>query len=656
MNRFVPAAHPRDGFSLSRGDVGGHLGWSGSLHLDYANDPLVYESSVGDSDSEGVALVSDQLTSHFAGTLGLFEIVELAVDVPLHLVMNGEELGSQPTATGFGAGDLRLAAMFAVHRSKLATVGFSTAITLGTGEAGDDRPGVAGDAGATFAPAVHTAINLGMVSLLAEFGARWRSDAAFDGVRFTDVLLFGLGLEARIVPDLLRGYLEARGESPLDDVGDRATTPLGALLGGKLTLPIGLTLGAAGGMGITRGYGSPDLRAVLSVAYARDGEPQSAIKSKHKRAPEPEPLPEEPTTPAQKLEATPAEMAFTVDEASIDSDGDAIADLEDRCPEVPGLADDSGCSRLLSYDPETGGVTLLRPISFAGSKLQPNKSPVLEDIVALLRANPKKRLRLESHALQPGGNESAIERTVERATALGEWLVAQGIAVKQLELMGCGDRRPIAPARGSQRFKNERMELWVIDPLPHSGLRSSFGCVAHTLPGQEPAPSTPAPQPAPVAPKPVAPASAVTAAPPPVVPLAVGGAVTAASVLAVRFEDGGAEIKGKATAQLDELAATLRANPKMKVALISHTAEEPDAEKTLELSRARAATIKAELTKRGAKADQVRALGCGQARPVAPNNVPWGRKKNDRLEVLVLDPASNADVHSPEGCMASEGP
>jgi outer membrane protein OmpA-like peptidoglycan-associated protein len=127
-------------------------------------------------------------------------------------------------------------------------------------------------------------------------------------------------------------------------------------------------------------------------------------------------------------------------------------------------------------------------------------------------------------------------------------------------------------------------------------------------------------------------------------------------VLAVRFEDGGTQIKGKATAQLDELAATLRANPKMKLALISHTAEEPDAEKTLEQSRGRAATIKAELTKRGAKADQVHALGCGQARPVAPNNVPWGRKKNDRLEVLVLDPASNADVHLPQGCMASEGP
>ena len=94
----------------------------------------------------------------------------------------------------------------------------------------------------------------------------------------------------------------------------------------------------------------------------------------------------------------------------------------------------------------------------------------------------------------------------------------------------------------------------------------------------------------------------------------------------------------------------------MKVAVVSHTAGEPDAASTLTLSRKRAALIARELEKRGAKTGQVRALGCGQTRPVAPDNVPWGRKKNDRLEVLVLDPAANADVQSLEGCMASEGP
>jgi outer membrane protein OmpA-like peptidoglycan-associated protein len=677
VNRLVPAAHPRDGFSLQRGEVGKHLGWSASLHLDYSNDPLVYERTVGDSDSEGVALVSDQLTSHFAGTFGLFEIVELAVDVPLHLVMDGEALGDQPTATGFGAGDLRLAAMFHVHKSETASVGISAALTAGTGEGGDNRPGVAGDSGATFAPALHATLELAaMFSLLIEAGARWRSDVELAGSRFGDVLLFGAGVEARIVPDLLRAYLETRGESPLNDVGARATTPIGALLGAKLSLPIGLTFGAAGGMGITRGYGSPDARVVLSVAYARDGKPQSKEPEKQSE-PEPEPEP----APIQKLDADP-QMAFAVDEATVDTDGDQTPDLEDRCPEVPGGAEDSGCAKMLTYDPETGAITLLRPVSFKGSDLQPSKSPVLDELIALLRANPKKRVRVESHAFKPRRGDSPITITVERAAALGAWLIAQGIPVKQIEAMGCGDRRPVAPERGSQRFKNERIELWVIEPLPRSGLRSTFGCVLRSLPGQEPAPAvvpTPAPTPAPAPPPPpkpvAAPAPKLVVAPPPAMappqpappppqpappPAAAASPSPALQAIEVvppiRFEEGSASFKGKPDAQLDELAAKLRSNPTMKVAVVAHTAEEPDAAASLALSQKRAALINKELTKRGAKAGQVRALGCGQTRPVAPNNVPWGRKKNDRVEVLVLDPAPSGDVHSLSGCMASESP
>jgi outer membrane protein OmpA-like peptidoglycan-associated protein len=670
VNRFAPAAHPRDGFSLSRGEVGGHLGWSASLHIDYANDPLVYERNVGDSDSEGVALVSNLVTSHFAGTFGLFEIIELAIDVPLHLVMDGEELGNQPTATGFGAGDLRLAAMFAVHRSEAASVGISAAVSLGTGEGGDGRPGVAGDSGATFAPALHATLNLStMFALMLEAGARWRNDTEFAGTRFTDVLLFGGGLEAKLVPELLRAYLEVRGESPLNDVGDRSTTPVLALLGGKLALPIGLTLGAAGGMGITRGYGSPDARALFSVAYANDVTYAPKEKPKPKYDFEAEPEPE--TAPVQKLDATP-EMAFEVDEATRDGDGDAIADIDDQCPEVPGGPDAAGCATMLTYDPETGAVTLQRQVSYSGSALQPNKSPVLEELLALLRANPTKRFRIESHARTTSRDESAILRTVERAAALGEWMIAQGIPPKQLEAMGCGDRRPIAPDRGSARFKNERVELWVTDPLPPSGFRTTFGCVPRTLPGQEepappPAPAlapapppvvtAPPPKPVVLAPPPVpapVPAPAPAPAPAPTAPPANLQAIELAPP--VRFEEGSTSFKGNPDSQLDELAAKLRADPAMRIAVVAHTAEEPDAAASLALSQKRAARVAQELGKRGAKTGQVRALGCGHSRPVAPNNVPWGRKKNDRLEVLVLDPAPSGHVQSLEGCMASESP
>jgi OOP family OmpA-OmpF porin len=123
----------------------------------------------------------------------------------------------------------------------------------------------------------------------------------------------------------------------------------------------------------------------------------------------------------------------------------------------------------------------------------------------------------------------------------------------------------------------------------------------------------------------------------------------------LRFEDGSVEQKGKPGPVLDELAATLRANPKMKVALESHAADEPDPSATRELTSKRAGALKAELVKRGVGAERVRALGCGQDRPIAPNNVPWGRKKNDRVELHVLDPAPSGGVHSSSGCVEHGG-
>jgi outer membrane protein OmpA-like peptidoglycan-associated protein len=123
----------------------------------------------------------------------------------------------------------------------------------------------------------------------------------------------------------------------------------------------------------------------------------------------------------------------------------------------------------------------------------------------------------------------------------------------------------------------------------------------------------------------------------------------------LRFEDGSADFKGKSDDALDALANTLRQSPQMKIVIASHTAEESDAKASLALSQKRAAAVRQALEKRGIGGERVRATGCGQTRPVAPNNVPWGRKKNDRVEVFVLDPARSTGVQSLEGCAHSEG-
>jgi outer membrane protein OmpA-like peptidoglycan-associated protein len=668
---------------------------------------LVYENTVGDTGSERVALVSDQVTAHVLGTLALLDFIELAVSVPIHLVMEGEPLGTQPAATGFGPGDLRFSGLLAVHKSARASVAVSLAVSAGTGERGDGRPGVAGDSGATVAPTLHAAIKLGIASLRAEAGARFRDDQNFAGVRFTDALTYGVGAELTLWPELLALHVEAQGESPLDDVGERSSSPLGALLGAKLWPTADFVVGAAGGLGILRGYGSPDARAVLTLGYAPKQEPNTH-----------EPT-EDEADRARTLEdqlaqevAPEPEPPAPIDEGTLDPDGDRVANADDRCPDVPGTAQD-GCSVDLSYDPQTGLITLREPIAFRAAALA--ELSALEPLAAFLRANPDKRVRIEAHTLAARErNASPITLSVQRAVTVAEALLAMGIANKQLEASGCGDYRPIAPQRGSQRHKNERVELWVIEPLPPSGMRSSLSCIARALEPQvapaaafaPPPPAAPKPQPAPVppppAPKPApppaqpkvnpvplplplpaAPQPKVNTATAPVPAPAAAPTARAAGVPShpapalagsvpetlrvdaaawrielltpVRFDDDSADLKDKKAAVIDDLAAMLRANPTLKVALLAHAADDADAGKTLALTQRRAAALRDVLVKRGAKRDQVRVLGCGHTRPVAPNNVPWGRKKNDRVEVLILDPAASGAVHSSEGCIATEG-
>jgi outer membrane protein OmpA-like peptidoglycan-associated protein len=82
--------------------------------------------------------------------------------------------------------------------------------------------------------------------------------------------------------------------------------------------------------------------------------------------------------------------------------------------------------------------------------------------------------------------------------------------------------------------------------------------------------------------------------------------------------------------------------------------EEQGAAASLALTRKRADTVRNELASRGVPRARLLAYGCGELRPIAPNNVPWGRKKNERIELHVLDPAPSSGVHSFEGCAASD--
>jgi outer membrane protein OmpA-like peptidoglycan-associated protein len=86
----------------------------------------------------------------------------------------------------------------------------------------------------------------------------------------------------------------------------------------------------------------------------------------------------------------------------------------------------------------------------------------------------------------------------------------------------------------------------------------------------------------------------------------------------------------------------------------AHVAEGDGEAAALELTRRRAAAVRASLVGAGVAGTRLSAYGCGQALPIAPNNVPWGRKKNERVELRLLDPAPASGIPSIKGCKISE--
>ena len=96
-------------------------------------------------------------------------------------------------------------------------------------------------------------------------------------------------------------------------------------------------------------------------------------------------------------------------------------------------------------------------------------------------------------------------------------------------------------------------------------------------------------------------------------------------------------VKPESYGTLKEIAGILNEVPDVKVKIFGHTDSDGDDAKNMDLSKRRAASVKAELIKSfGVKADQLTTDGLGETKPVAPNNTPVNKALNRRVEFIKL--------------------
>jgi outer membrane protein OmpA-like peptidoglycan-associated protein len=103
------------------------------------------------------------------------------------------------------------------------------------------------------------------------------------------------------------------------------------------------------------------------------------------------------------------------------------------------------------------------------------------------------------------------------------------------------------------------------------------------------------------------------------------------------FDTGKATLQPASQEQVGNVAAILKAYPKVKIRLGGYTDNTGNAESNVKLSDERANAVMAELAKLGTDPARMSAKGYGEEHPVADNATEEGRAKNRRISLRVTE-------------------
>jgi OOP family OmpA-OmpF porin len=100
----------------------------------------------------------------------------------------------------------------------------------------------------------------------------------------------------------------------------------------------------------------------------------------------------------------------------------------------------------------------------------------------------------------------------------------------------------------------------------------------------------------------------------------------------IEFDTAKATIRPVSRPTLDEAAGVLVEFAALTVTISGHTDDAGDKNKNIELSKARADSVKEYLVGKGVAAERIQTRGAGPNEPIADNKTPAGRQKNRRIE------------------------
>ena len=116
----------------------------------------------------------------------------------------------------------------------------------------------------------------------------------------------------------------------------------------------------------------------------------------------------------------------------------------------------------------------------------------------------------------------------------------------------------------------------------------------------------------------------------------------------ITFEPGSTNISGAARDTISKMADILKQCPQVEMEIAGHTDSQGREEMNQQLSQARAQSVLNALAGRRILTGHISAKGYGESRPIADNETEEGREANRRIEVSLVEVASDQE-NPPEG-------
>jgi len=492
----------------------GHLTPHLMLLADYAHNPLVLRSVPADTNRG--AVVKNQLFLHLNVGIALWNRLNLDISAPLAVAQNGDDPSaggqafSSPNSAEFG--DLRFGA-------RLRLVGeYHDPFQLAVG-------------GYVWAPtgASNSFVSSGQARGLPQLilggriderlvwsaaaGPEIRNQSTFANVEQGTMFKWGAGFGFLLLDNRhLQIGPEIYGAATLRDVQKR-TTNAEILLNVRYRIVDDVELAAGAGPGLTSGVGTPDFRALLSLAYTPEqkAEPERII------TPDAPP----PIAPADRdhdgildaddacpdvkgvADADPKKNGCPPLAEPVDTDKDGIFDADDACPAVKGVASQdpkkNGCpppkdsDRDGILDPEdacpsekgprdddpakngcpksvrvvANEIVILEQVQFDTGKstIKSESAALLDEVAGVLTQHTEMtKLEVQGHTDNRGAVAFNKKLSQSRADAVRKALIQRGVAGERLVAKGYGPDKPIEDNSTDEgRQKNRRVQFLILD-------------------------------------------------------------------------------------------------------------------------------------------------------------------------------------------------